>query len=391
MGRIGKKAGSRGITRLALTEEDRQARDRLVDWLREEGLEILLDPIGNVFGIRKGTDSNALPVMIGSHLDTVREAGIFDGAVGVLGALEVIRKLNDENIQTRQPVALACFTNEEGARFQPDMMGSMVFTGKHSLEEALTEMDDDGVSVAEALELIGYRGRDSLNVDAYLELHVEQGPILDQRKVDIGVVEGIQGIAWWRGRFEGEANHAGTTPISLRKDALLGGAELCYKLRRMALELGQGSVSTMGRLHPEPDVINVIPGGARFTIDFRQYDECLYKKGKKLVDELVLKIAEKYGLSHKIEKIADAEPVHFEPSIVNLVGEKSRKLGLSSIRMHSCAGHDAQFLKYMCPTGMIFIPSINGRSHCPEEKTSFDDIINGTTVLLHCTMELAGV
>ena len=389
MGRIGKKAGARGITRLALTEEDRQARDLLVRWFEKDGLEIRLDPIGNIFGIRPGTDADALPVVTGSHLDTVREAGIFDGAVGVLGALEVIRKLNDEDIQTRRPVAVACFTNEEGARFQPDMMGGMVFSGKYPLGEALARQDDDGASVGEALDLIGYRGLDSLKAGAYLELHVEQGPVLDRRKVDIGVVEGIQGIAWWHGRFDGEANHAGTTPLDLRKDALLGGAELCCKLRHMALELGHGTVSTMGRLHPEPDVINVVPGGARFSIDFRQYDEPLYEKGKKLLGELVSHVAESHGLSYKLEKVADAMPVHFEPSIVNLVESKAKEMGFSSLRMSSGAGHDAQFLNYACPTGMIFIPSINGRSHCPEEKTSFKDVTKGANVLLHCALELA--
>jgi N-carbamoyl-L-amino-acid hydrolase len=269
MGKIGRKTGEKGITRLALSQEDEKARDLLVHWLQEEGLEVIIDPIGNIFGIRAGTEDK-LPIVAGSHLDTVKNAGIFDGALGVISALEVVRSLNDTSYKTKRPIVVACFTNEEGARFQPDMMGSSVFSGIYPLKEALSRHDDEGTTVKEALEMIDYRGKDTLVPGYYLELHVEQGPVLFRSGIDIGVVEGIQGIAWWHGRYNGEANHAGTTPLNMRKDALLGAAELCCELNNLAQEIGQGSVSTMGRLNPNPDVINVIPGSAHFTIDFRQ-------------------------------------------------------------------------------------------------------------------------
>jgi N-carbamoyl-L-amino-acid hydrolase len=391
MGKIGEKEGLRGITRLALTQEDGEARKLLIKWLEKEEVDVRIDPIGNIFGIRPGTDERAAPVMMGSHLDTVREAGIFDGAAGVLTGLEVIRSLNEGDVETDKRVALACFTNEEGARFQPSMMGSYVYSGQESLEKTMSKIDDDGVSVSQALDDIGFRGKDRVEAGTYLELHVEQGSFLDDSKIDIGIVEGIQGISWWHGVYTGEANHAGTTQISNRRDALLGAAELCCSLREVAIELGHGTVTTMGRLKPKPDIINVIPGEARFTIDMRQFDYSIFQEGKKRVEKKVERVAEKHGLSHKISKVSDVKPVHFNPEMVNLVERKAKTLGLSNMRMPSGAGHDAQLMNYVCPTSMIFIPSKNGRSHCPEEFTSFDAIFKGANVLLNCILELSGV
>jgi N-carbamoyl-L-amino-acid hydrolase len=268
------------------------------------------------------------------------------------------------------------------------MMGSSVFSDIYSLEEALSQEDDEGTTVKEALEMIGYRGKDSIVPGYYIELHVEQGPILFQKKVQIGVVEGIQGIAWWHGRYHGEANHAGTTPLNMRKDALLGAAKLCCELNSIAHEIGQGSVSTMGRLHPEPDVINVIPGSAHFTIDFRQYDNTLFKKGKRSVEELVTHIAESHKLKYELKRVADSNPVRFQSSMVDMVQKNVEKENLSYIRMHSGAGHDAGPISEICPSCMIFIPSIDGRSHCPEEKSSFNDISKGCNLLLKCILSL---
>jgi N-carbamoyl-L-amino-acid hydrolase len=388
MGQIGGKIKGSGITRLALSEEDGQARDLLIKWFKEENLEIKIDPIGNIFGIRKGILDQP-PIVAGSHLDTVKNAGIYDGAAGVLSALEVVKRLNDEDIETNIPIAVACFTNEEGARFQPLMMGSRVLVGQLSLKEVLRAQDDDGITVDEALNNIGYKGKDNLQVQAFLELHVEQGPILDRHEIEIGVVEGVQGIAWWRGTLEGEANHAGTTPIEFRKDALLGGAELCFRLRKLAETLGNNSVITMGRLRPEPDVINVIPGSAWFTIDFRQYDERVFDEGKKLVEELVSKVAVENFLDYKISRVADVLPVHFESKMVELIETKAEGLGFSALRMPSGAGHDAQLLSLVCPTGMIFVPSRDGKSHCPDEMTSYEELSKGTNVLLQSILSLA--
>jgi len=339
--------------------------------------------------VRRGREDHE-PVVAGSHIDTVRSAGVFDGALGVLGALEVLRTLDDTGVETMRPVAAAIFTNEEGARFQPDMMGSMVFTGKLGLEEAYASRDDGGATVGQELSRIGYRGVDSLKPSRYLELHVEQGPVLHSEGLDIGVVEGVQGIAWWHGRYVGQANHAGTTPIGLRRDALLGASDLNVRLRALAEELGRGSVATMGRLRPAPDVINVVPGCAEFTVDFRQYDPRLFKKGEHRVEALVKEVAERHGLKWSLRQSADAQPVRFDESMVDLVESKARALGLSCRRMPSGAGHDAQFMSYVCPTAMIFVPSIGGLSHCLEEATSVADCVNGAQVLLDCVLELAG-
>jgi N-carbamoyl-L-amino-acid hydrolase len=388
MGDIGTESNSRGVTRLALTKENKEARDLLVSWLREEGLDIKIDPIGNIFGIREGEDPGASVIASGSHLDTVRNAGIYDGALGVLSALEVIRRLNEEDIRINYPLAVACFTNEEGARFQPDMMGSAVFSQVLELDEALKRHDDNGVSVQESLENINYKGEDSVTLGKFIELHVEQGPFLFETGIDIGVVEGIQGIAWWHGEYLGEANHAGTTPIRYRKDSLLACAELCCKLRSMAESHGENSVSTMGRIQVEPDIINVIPQKTKFTIDFRQYDNHDFLSGKGKVEDLVREVAEKHGLKYSLENVADIEPVRFNSSMVKLVETTAKELKMSYTRMHSGAGHDAGLLSHICPTSMIFIPSIKGKSHSPEEETSDEAIINGANLLLGCLLSI---
>ena len=387
MGRVGR--GEKGVNRLALNQANKEARDLFTDWLREEGLEVKIDRIGNIFGVRKGTDQGNPPVMVGSHLDTVREARIFDGALGVLSGLEIIRMLNQEDIDTRRTVVVSSFTNEEGARFQPDMMGSMVHTGELEIETAWAAHDDEGITVKDELQRIGYLGNDTQEAGYFLELHVEQGPILHTEGLRVGVVEGVQGMAWWDGEYTGEANHAGTTPLNLRKDALLAASELCLKLRETAEKLGKGSVATMGRLHPKPDIRNVVPGGAFFTVDFRQYDHELYEKGQKTVAKLIGDITKKHDLECSLTQTVDAKPVRFDPIMVKLVERNTKELGLSYKVMHSGAGHDAQFMSHVCPTAMIFIPSIGGRSHCPEEKTLKTDCVNGANVLLNSVLQLS--
>lgn len=388
MAEIGRDKVTGGITRLALSDEDRQARDLLVQWLKEAHAEVRIDRIGNIFGIRFGTDPSLPPVVAGSHLDTVVNGGKFDGAVGVLGALELLRLLEENHIETRRSYAVACFTNEEGARFQPDMMGSLVLSGKLSLERAYASKDSQGRTVLGELERIGYRGSDSLLPGAYVELHVEQGPVLDLKRIDIGVVEGIQGIAWWYGTFVGQANHAGTTPMNLRKDAMMGAAELACDLRDLALEMGHSTVATMGSLHLEPDVINVVPGKAHFTVDLRQYEEGLFLKGIEEVGARARQVAARNGLELSLRQIVDARPVRFREEMVDLVERSARKLGYPTMRLPSGAGHDAQFMHAICPTAMIFIPSRQGLSHCPEEFTEGEEIRRGVDVLSKVVFEL---
>lgn len=387
MGLLGFSEETNGRTRLALSDSDKQGRDLFCQWLREAGLEVRVDAMGNIFGVRGGTNQSAPPVMIGSHLDTVKNAGMFDGIAGVLGGLEVVRTLNEHDIRTECPVVVASFTNEEGARFEYDMMGSNFFTGAKTAEELYAIADDDGLTVGEELERIGYKGAESVPVGKYLEFHIEQGPVLDADGFQIGVVEGIQGVSWWRVEFTGQANHAGSTPMHLRHDALLGAAELALEVEKLA---GQsGSVGTVGRFRPEPDVVNIVPGKCSFTIDFRQYDRHLYEKAKIEIVRLIEACAEKRGLACKFEELVDAKPVIFDKTMVEIVESGAKALGLTTKKLYSGAGHDAQFLAGVCPAAMIFVPSVGGRSHCPEEWTDFQDITNGCNVLLQSVLKLA--
>ena len=389
MGHIGVTEGQPGRTRLALTREDKEGRDLFVSLLEEEDLHVHIDAIGNIWGIRPGY-IEAAPVMMGSHLDTVAHAGMFDGALGVLAGLEVIRTLNERNIRTRKPLAVASFTNEEGARFQPDMMGSLVASGNCALEEALAAVDDNGIRVKDALEEIGYAGKDRLRASSYLELHVEQGPVLERENVEIGVVKGIQGIAWWHGTFRGEANHAGTTPLEYRKDSLLAVSELCCEMRGLAEKIGEGALTTVGRVHPYPDIINVIPAETWFSLDFRHSNRVLFEEGKKSVEDLVRHMADKHGVALEFDQVANAMPVSFPLSMIQMVQRYAHKSGYSWMPIVSGAGHDAQFMHRMCPSAMIFVPSAGGRSHCPEEHTSWEDIKKGADILLLCALEMAG-
>lgn len=388
MGSVGFDPETGGRTRLALTDEDKAGRDLLCRWMRDEGLEVKIDEIGNIFGIREGSDPSELPVMMGSHIDTVRDAGMFDGVYGVLGGLEVIRTLNENEVTPKSSLVVAAFTNEEGARFQPDMMGSLYYARKVELGELLSSRDDSGITVGEELDRIGYGGAYSTPVGCYLELHVEQGPRLHAEGVSIGIVEGVQGLAWWTGEYYGESNHAGSTPMEMRKDTLLAVAELALEAEKLALSLGRGSVATMGRIAPRPDIINIVPGKCSFTLDFRQFDGELFEEGKREVEKLIVSCAARRGLKYCFKKAAEAAPVIFDRGMVELVGSRAAFLGLDSMKMISGASHDAQFLSSFCPTVMIFVPSVGGRSHCPEEWTDVKDLENGCNVLLHSVLEL---
>jgi N-carbamoyl-L-amino-acid hydrolase len=319
MGRIGRMKGLEGVTRLALSEEDGKARDLLVSWMREEGLKVVIDSIGNIFGIREGSDPTSKPIIMGSHLDTVINAGIYDGAYGVLSALEVVKRLNEEGTETRHPVGLGCFTNEEGVRFQADMMGSLVKTGGYPLERAYERRDDNGVTLREALKDIGYLGSGNIDPDAYFELHVEQGPVLYKRGFQIGVVEGVQGIAWWRMRLHGEANHAGTTPLEMRRDSMAGAAELYGRLQGYVAKKGN-ALCTMGKLRLEPNAINVVPSLADFTLDYRSYDDATFRDGKRDVERMAGEVARSRELKLEKEMTADASPEWTSADASNISG-----------------------------------------------------------------------
>jgi len=391
LGRIGALPGG-GVCRLALTDEDKLGRD----WVRARmgalGMEVSVDGIGNVVGTYAGTRQGP-PVMTGSHIDTVRTGGLYDGNYGVLAGLEVVQALKDAGLRTEKPLAVAFFTNEEGARFAPDMMGSLVFQGDLALESALRVKGIDGSTVAENLERIGYAGSapvGTARVDSYVELHIEQGPVLDREGVTIGAVEGVQGISWTRFELAGVSNHAGTTPMRLRRDAGLTAARVACFARDLARELGGDQVATVGSMNFQPNLVNVIPNRVTFTVDLRNTDESILAAAEERLWAFAAQAAGDEGVEWKRESLARFEPVRFDPRLINLVERSARDLGLSVRRLPSGAGHDAQMLARMCPAGMIFVPSVGGLSHNVREHTAPDDLVAGARVLLRVLLELAG-
>ena len=394
MGDIGlTRPGDRdsGRTRMALDDGDRDGRDRLTAWMRELDLDVRVDGIGNIFGLLPGA-ADLPPLMMGSHIDTVAQAGPLDGVYGVLSGLAVVRAFRKAGVVPPRPLAVAAFTNEEGVRFQPDMLGSLVHVGGLSLDAALNARGIDGARLGDELVRIGYAGSaptGALRPAAYLELHVEQGPVLEAEGFQIGVVEGVQGISWRRISVEGQSNHAGTTPTRLRRDAGLTAARIVTRLREMT-ETGE-TVATVGRLHLEPDLVNVIPARATLTVDMRDPDEQRLRAAEDALDAYLLAVAAQDGVRVSSERLARFEPVHFDPALVNVVEDTARRLGYSCRRMVSGAGHDAQMMARICPTAMIFTPSKGGLSHCPQECTDPEDLSRGVAVLMETVLaRLAG-
>jgi N-carbamoyl-L-amino-acid hydrolase len=391
LGRIGATAKG-GLNRVALTDDDRRGRDLLVGWMREAGLAVTVDQMGNIFGQRAGGDGRP-PVLMGSHADSVPTGGKYDGQLGVLCALETIRTLNDRKIETRHPVAMAIFTNEEGARFQPAMIGSGVMAGKIPLEDAYNARDRDGLRLGDELERIGYLGPEPCiprPLRAYLELHIEQGPILEEERLPVGVVEGIVAIAWSRVTLTGVQDHAGPTPMRIRHDALVAAADIIRGVREIPRKIGGDMVSTVGRLDVTPNIPNAIPGRVSMSIDLRAPDEHHITRGLGLVDRLVKDAAKAEGVTYQLEHYWRVPRTRFALEVVDAIEAAVRSLGCGHRRILSGAGHDAQYMAAICPTGMIFVPSRDGRSHCEEEFTPMDDIEHGANTLLLAASTLAG-
>jgi beta-ureidopropionase / N-carbamoyl-L-amino-acid hydrolase len=391
LGRIGATAKG-GLNRVALTDDDRRGRDLLVRWMREAGLAVTVDQMGNIFGQRAGGDGRP-PVLMGSHADSVPTGGKYDGQLGVLCALETIRTLNDRKIETRHPVAMAIFTNEEGARFQPAMIGSGVMAGKIPLEDAYNARDRDGLRLGDELERIGYLGPEPCiprPLRAYLELHIEQGPILEEERLPVGVVEGIVAIAWSRVTLTGVQDHAGPTPMRIRHDALVAAADIIRGVREIPKKIGGDMVSTVGRLDVTPNIPNAIPGRVSMSIDLRAPDEHHITRGLGLVDRLVKDVAKAEGVTYQLEHYWRVPRTRFALEVVDAIEAAVRSLGCGHRRILSGAGHDAQYMAAICPTGMIFVPSRDGRSHCEEEFTPMDDIEHGANTLLLAASTLAG-
>ena len=378
--------------RLALTDEDKAGRDLVTRWMRELGLEVRIDPIGNIFGRRRGTDDGAAPVMTGSHIDTVRTGGRYDGNLGVLGGLEVVQVLNEAGIATRRPLVFGAFTNEEGARFQPDMLGSLVYAGGLPLGRAYETVSIDGKLLKDELARIGYLGAAPLPLcrpHAFVELHIEQGPVLDIEGVTIGAVENLQGISWQEVTIVGQSNHAGTTPMRLRHDAGFCAAAIGHFLRQLAREMGGNQVATVGKVDLHPNLINVIAARARVTVDLRNTDEALLAQAERHFAQFLAQLAADEGVKVEAKSLARFEPVAFDKGVAELVARTAGKLGHTCRPMTSGAGHDAQMMARICPTAMIFVPSVKGISHNPAEHTEPAHLAAGADVLLHTLLELA--
>ena len=384
--------GSRGNARLALTDADREGRDLVVTWMRDLGLEVSVDAIGNVVGVYAGTEPDRAPVMTGSHIDTVRTGGRFDGNLGVLAGLEVVELLAEREIRLPRPLAVAFFTNEEGARFAPDMMGSLVYVGGMPLEEALGTVGIDGATVGDELRRIGYAGATPCPgpaPHAFVELHIEQGPVLEDAGVTIGAVTGVQGISWQELTVTGTSAHAGTTPMRLRCDPAYAAAEIAVFVRRLTRALGGAQVGTVGKVDLHPNLVNVVAARAVLTVDLRNTDEAVLAEAERRLVAFCEELAAAEGVTIERRRLARFEPVTFDPAVVQRVEATAQRLGHSTMRLPSGAGHDAQMLARVCPTAMVFTPSVRGLSHNPAELTHPEHLQAGADVLLQVLLALA--
>ena len=383
--------GDGGVCRLALTDADGAGRDLVVTWMRDLGLRIDIDGIGNVIGTWPA-DATGPAVMTGSHIDTVRTGGRFDGNYGVLAGLEVIETVIESGHVPTRPLAVGFFTNEEGARFAPDMLGSLVYVGGQPLEEALDTVAIDGAVLGDELERIGYRGPRPCPASppaAFVELHVEQGPILEAESITIGAVTGVQGILWFELTIVGQSNHAGTTPMRLRRDPALAAAEIAVTARSIARDLAGDQVATVGRIDLHPNLVNVIPARATITVDLRNTDPVALARAERMLFDAVERIAADEGVTIEHRTLARFDPVVFDETVIGLVVEAAERRNLPVRRLPSGAGHDAQMLARVCPSGMIFVPSVGGVSHNPTEFTDADDLQAGADVLLDVMLRLA--
>ena len=385
----GERGGSR---RLALTDFDIEGRNLFRKWADEAGCTFRMDTMGNLFARRNGENPEAPPVLAGSHLDTQPSGGRFDGILGVLGALEVVRSLNDLRIETETPVEIVVWTNEEGARFQPAMMGSGVFSGIFDQSEIYAHLDPDGFTVEEELRRTKQLGDTpcmSFPIQAYYELHIEQGPILEAENTSIGVVTGGQGSYWTHITLHGQGSHAGTTPMHFRKDPIMGDSRIITGLREIVLKQ-PGAVGTVGRLETKPASINSIPGQVFFTVDTRHPNEEILAKINVDLKNLVNSICSEEGLENEFSVIWEAPTINFHEECVTKVRNAAKSLGYSHRDIVSGAGHDACQMSHIAPTGMIFIPCEGGLSHDEAENTTPEQVAAGADVLLNTVVASAG-
>jgi N-carbamoyl-L-amino-acid hydrolase len=387
-------SGLRGVRRLALSPEDEAGREQVMSWMRDLGLVVRVDPIGNVYGRRAGSGDSLAPVMVGSHLDTVTTSGRFDGALGILAGLELVKVLNDAGAQTKRPVVVACFTDGEGGRFESDSLGSAVATGRIPLEEAWSLTDRDGITLRDALEAAECAGEGAVQLEpphAFLELHVEQGPLLRAHGMDVGVVTGIQAFAWHELTLSGQSAPAGTTPMGLRRDAGVAAAKINLELRQMVASGEYGQLrATMGGVRLEPSLVNVVPGRCLATVDLRNPSDADMEHAVHDVKEAYQRIAGEEGVELSWRPIGGAGAASFDPDLQAQIASAAAALGLRHEPILSGAGHDAQELARICPAAMIFVPGEHeGISHNPRELSTQEQCTRGAQVLLDVVRALA--
>ena len=386
---VGAIAGG-GCNRLALTDADRDGRDVVVAWMHDLGLEVVVDAVGNIIGTWAVGEGQA--VMTGSHIDTVRTGGKYDGNYGVLAGLEVIETCQQAGIVPQRPLAVGIFTDEEGARFAPDMLGSLVYAGGMTTEQAHDVIGIDGTRFGDELARIGYLGSvpcPGTTPHAFVELHIEQGPLLEVNGVRIGAVTGVQGISWQEVVIDGQSNHAGTTPMHLRKDPAYTAAELTVFVRQLASRYGGDQVCTVGKIDLHPNLTNVVASRATLTLDVRNTDETILQTAEAEIAVFCTALAEREQVTITRRVLVRFEPVIFHDRVIEIVESTARARGDSVQRMASGAGHDAQMLARMCPSGMIFVPSHKGLSHNVNEHTDEADLVAGANILLDVMLQLS--
>jgi N-carbamoyl-L-amino-acid hydrolase len=391
MAKIGATPGG-GVQRLTLTDEDKQARDLYVSWLKELNLEITVDEMGNIFGKRAGKNNERPPVMSGSHIDSQPKGGRFDGILGVMGPLEVLRTLHENKVETERPIVIVDWTNEEGSRFAPAMVASGVWAGALERDWAYDRTDISGKRFEDELVRIGYKGSAPCQkwpVHCYYEYHIEQGPVLEMEGKLIGAPKGILCLHWYDIYLEGEANQVGPTPMEGRHDALCAAAEMILKVNELPDRMGGNMVATVGEIQNYPNSRNIIPDKVHFTVDIRSWDDDHAIKAWDLVRKDFEDIAARRGCPIKIEETWRVAHSPFDETRVQLIMDCADSLGYSCLQMVSGAGHDASYMNQVCPTAMIFVPSIGGRSHVEVENTRWEDCEAGANVLLHAMLRSA--
>jgi len=381
-----------GVRRLTLTETDREGRDLFARWAAEAGMSVSVDAIGNMYARRAGSDPEAAPVAMGSHLDSQPSGGKFDGAYGVMAGLEVVRTLNDADIATRAPIDVIAWTNEEGSRFVPTMMGSGVFAGVHALEYALAQTDVEGVSVRDALEAIGYAGSAQPQpLGAYFEAHIEQGPVLEQSVTTIGVVQGALGQRWFDLTITGQDAHAGPTPMDIRKDALVAASRVVLEVNRIATTFPDTARGTVGQMRVQPNSRNVVPGEVRMTIDLRNAKAQTLDAMVEALRSALASIETECRVAVALEEVVTFPPSEFTPALVDSVRAAAAALGFSHRDIVSGAAHDAVYVSRVAPAAMVFVPCEGGISHNEIENAAPEDVAAGADVLLHAVLARAGI